>query len=556
MVKGKSTQDTTKRICNYPTISYCVSTKGHSHKPTDDEKRLEDFEPKVNTTLLFLHEDLKHGKTIAPYFDTENVKNPKIRKCSRDNFISTNLVWIDLDGGISDYVNVVNFAERYCKLKPALVYETFSHLLKKDKQGNPIPRLRVGYWISEPIKDELRYAQAHRMIVSINGWMPGEQSDCAMESVFQLAYGTCNKSWCEDSRAAKIASYDELCEMYRKFNRDGIDELLASVERGVERRRKHYEEAKNREPFMKSMSVDRLADCNNFAQRTSRFCMEDWVGGMKSKYGNLIVKDNARKHRDGDVWIHEDGYANINDRFVKNLKVKKEGCGGRYIYSDGMHRRRRIRYRGMLCRALKPDSDGLEVLWNMAYFAVSRCQLLGDDPITGKEIYEMAVRVMAMDADELPIPDRCKSAFHVDSMKTRDEKRSIAAKKSHEIARERKIKALEDYYDPNLSLRENVALLREKGYKISKDTISAWLKTLDEPKKNKVMEKKSDERTVEIGSTTVFNWICDEPRKCPTKFTKKGIKLDVRKGMKIPLTGTVTLKLEEPVKKVWRFVKT
>lgn len=559
IVKRKSIQDTTRRICNYPTISYCVSTKGHSHKPSSKEMAFEDFEPRRNATLEILVTDVIQGKTIAPYFDTENVKKARSKKCSRDNFISTNLVWIDFDRGISDYENAKDFAEKRCKLKPALVYETFSHLLYKDEQGNPIPRLRVGYWINEPIKDGLKYAQAHRMILSMNGWKPDEQSDCAMESVYQATYGTCHKRcWFEDTRAAKIDSYDELCEMYRKFNADGIDELLASVERNVEKRRNNSKEVNNPEQFEKSISYVKRVDCNNFAQYSSGFKMEGWVKTMQFKYGSLYIEDNGRKHREGDVWMHEDGYAAVNDRFVKNLEVKTEELGHRYIYSDGMHRRHKIFCRGMLCRALKPNADGLEILWNMAYFAVRWCELYGDDPITGKEIYDAAVRVMDMSEEALPMPDKCSSAFHVDSMKTKDEKYSIAAKKRREIDNERKRKALEEYYDPKLSLRENVALLKKNGYRIGKDTISKWLKSLKEDKYNEVMSKNEEARVIEPSSTEVYKWTCDEPVKCPTKFTKKGVKLDPRKGIKIPITGTVKLKLEDPPnrEKEWRFVKT
>lgn len=139
----------------YVIMYITVSTIGFEKKPQQNEMGKIQYIRK-NLSIDEIAEHIKNGHVLSANF-TED-ESTVIRQTQRcyENFISTSMVMVDLDGEVELGLNelIENF-----KFKPSIAYTTFSHLI--ENKGN---RYRLLYLFKEEIRDINQYKEIYQII--------------------------------------------------------------------------------------------------------------------------------------------------------------------------------------------------------------------------------------------------------------------------------------------------------------------------------------------------------------------------------------------------------
>ena len=139
------------------TMYITVSTMGFEKKPQPNEMGKIEYIRK-NLSIDEIAEHIKNGHILSANFTEDD--STIIRQTQRcyENFISTSMVMIDLDGEVELELNELI---ENLKIKPSIAYTTFSHLI--ENKGN---RYRLLYLFENEINDIKLYKDIYKIIVS------------------------------------------------------------------------------------------------------------------------------------------------------------------------------------------------------------------------------------------------------------------------------------------------------------------------------------------------------------------------------------------------------
>lgn len=391
----------------------------------------------INTIAQKLHE----GHAISANFKTNGVVTAKER--IKSNFKDTRYCMFDIDNSDCESISKLLASLVY---KPTTAYTTLSH-----KQNGKGCRYRLLYFFDSPITSVDEYQTIYNAIAFVNDL---DLEDNCGSRVTQLALGT----------NAMGEIYTNPMNIYQKSDFIRDDNLYKNTKISIKKKKtkindnkkKNIEDVVTNEEFMRDYLamdwkalIDKYSVIYEYFDRTPLDFNEDDLYIMLPK-DYLEVKHCTFVTENGELTMHT---------------------------PDGNGRKKHLFVFGIISRHIKPDITFEHLLYN----TVQECLLYIDNtfqPINKQQMLEIVYNAYTADLQKQYrtknfINKNKKFKLNMDYVKKNDI--DVATARGMAM-KEINWKQISKYYNSNLSLSKNVALLKKKGIKTSKATLSRYVK--------------------------------------------------------------------------------
>ena len=384
---------------------------------------------------------LKTGYCVAHCFRTQNEIFTQSEK-TNDNFEYTQMIGIDVDDCDTDMETFIKALKR----KPTFAYTTFSNGIK----GN---RFRMIYLFNQKIDSIPLYKAVYNWItegLNIN--------DNCMRSVSQQMFGTnFAAKWYNSNVWYDVPHFDESIITNQSANpkvqfskcKNQSEEI--KVQNGVS--------SQISKSFMDDMDcmasmdfISKYRNCYPYFTETE----------LQYKDGYAVIDNNyyvVRRMWYNQVYETKDGTVTVNE-------VRK--------YKDGNKRRIRMYNTARILRNIKNDITA-EHLAYILYCEREYYYDNSDNILSNERLLSIATEITSMPMERVIMDNNGKNRFKVDKEYWRE--RGITPKQAVQIVRGQiNDRNIGELYDCSLTDKENIAMMKEYGIKVSLITLKRWRK--------------------------------------------------------------------------------
>ena len=417
-------------------LKLSLSLQHYANKESIDIKKLcfkrssisiEDFAKHIKEGFCFCH-------WFTTKSDTFNIYEKK-----NDNFDRANVVFIDVDDFNMEMKRFINGLSK----KPTVYYTTPSNLCPS--KGNKY-RFRLCYVFSEDIQNGETLASAYRGIIKEirkdYPTYPDKDSCGARPSQYMNGNGT------------------PRCEVYSTDRVYTLSDFgVSPIESAHNENTSIRERANNKECAYHITDMDFINDLSTIPP-------SDLIIKYRERY--RYFDHSELKYNDGYALVPED-YQEIYRSWYQDVVTNSSGdirkVSAVKIKRDGDNRRKCLFVSALIRRKILPSITFEHLLYNLVaerqwYYDNS------DNTLNNQELMRIANNALSMEYEKINIKTKRKpSKFKVDKMYCSE--RGIKPKAMVGIVR-RKLKDEEigNLYDCNLSVKENLELLKANGIKI------------------------------------------------------------------------------------------
>ena len=380
---------------------------------------------------------LKTGYCVAHCFKTQNEIFTQSEK-TNDNFEYTQMIGIDIDDCDTDMETFIKRLEK----KPTFAYTTFSNGIK----GN---RFRMIYLFNQKIDSIPLYKAVYNWItegLNIN--------DNCMRSVSQQMFGTnFAAKWYNSDVWYDVPHFDESINTNIKvqFSKCKNQSEEIKVQNGVSSQiSKSFMDDMN---CMASMDfISKYRNCYPYFTETE----------LQYKDGYAVIDNNyyvVRRMWYNQVYETKDGTVTVNE-------VRK--------YKDGNKRRIRMYNTARILRNIKNDITA-EHLAYILYLEREYYYDNSDNILSNERLLSIATEITSMPMERVIMDNNGKNRFKVD--KSYWAEKGITPKQAVQIVRGQiNDRNIGELYDCSLTDKENIAMMKEYGIKVSLITLKRWRK--------------------------------------------------------------------------------
>ena len=429
-----------------------VSTMGFEKKPLSNEMGKIQYIIK-NLSIDEIAEYIKNGHVLSANFSEDD--STIIRQTQRcyENFISTSMIMIDLDGEVELELNELI---ENLKIKPSIAYTTFSHLI--ENKGN---RYRLLYLFENEIDDIKLYKDIYKIIISSFDF---KLKDNCGSNVTQAVFGSRKD-----------------CILIKTENRYSIDFFNVAIEKG----------------HSNSIKKER----ENIIGLESPFQNQEYINDFWNmdyselllKYSNTypIFEHTPLEDIDDDIpfimlpsdyieikryWFMETVYDENGNKRYNVSRVRK--------IKDGERRRKKLFINGILRRNMVKDIP-FEYLLHCMVYELYHYIDNSKDRISKKELYEITLNIFQSDIDKY-------NGFHGGNKRrfiVNDKyciRHNLNRKQVRNISKKIiSYNQIDELYDINLTDKQNVEVFKEYGLDICVKTLKRYRQEMGLSKYNK-----------------------------------------------------------------------
>ena len=380
---------------------------------------------------------LKTGYCVAHCFKTQNEIFTQSEK-TNDNFEYTQMIGIDVDDCDTDMETFIKALKR----KPTFAYTTFSNGIK----GN---RFRMIYLFNQKIDSIPLYKAVYNWItegLNIN--------DNCMRSVSQQMFGTnFAAKWYNSDVWYDVPHFDESINTNIKvqFSKCKNQSEEIKVQNGVS--------SQISKSFMDDMDCMASMDFINKYRNCYPYFTET---ELQYKDGYAVIDSNyyvVRRMWYNQVYETKDGTVTVNE-------VRK--------YKDGNKRRIRMYNTARILRNIKNDITA-EHLAYILYCEREYYYDNSDNILSNERLLSIATEITSMPMERVIMDNNGKNRFKVD--KSYWAEKGITPKQAVQIVRGQiNDRNIGELYDCSLTDKENIAMMKEYGIKVSLITLKRWRK--------------------------------------------------------------------------------
>lgn len=444
-----------------------VSTMGFEKKPQPNEMRKIEYIRK-NLSIDEIAEHIKNGHVLSANFTEDD--STIIRQTQRcyENFISTSMIMIDLDGEVELELNELI---ENLKIKPSIAYTTFSHLI--ENKGN---RYRLLYLFENEINDIKLYKDIYKIIISSFDF---KLKDNCGSNVTQAVFGS--KRDCILIKSYKIYSISNFIDI-SLFNKNNISNSINQIS--------HSNSINKEEENI--IRLERLIQDDEYIEDYWNMSYNDLQTKYRDKYP--IFEHTPLYNPDEDTpyiflppnYIEIKRYWLIDYIYSENGSAKCYTSKARKI-KDGEGRKKKLFINGILRRMMIPTIT-FEHLLNCLIYELYHYIDNSQDHIDKKRLYEVALNAWNADLNKyehLRQTDNREFVVNDRYCIKYDVSKATARNISRKAITYDKIGAL---YDCNLTDKQNLEVFKEHGLKVSFKTLQRFRETFGITKyKNKAL---------------------------------------------------------------------
>lgn len=399
----------------------------------------------------------------------------------RDEYFSgSQVVFIDIDftkyTDINDYINALTF-------KPTMVYMSYSD--GKDKGGKTSRRFHLCY-VFDSILNDIEFKNAsitlsNALVTDTNE----ELDDKCGEKMSQYMNGCYGNS--ENYKTYSIYSYKDIEEYNNNIEYvEEVEELDNSTTFNLKLENEEIEA----EEVIEDEKDERLELDERILNDFDRLELEefekqrDWVNYLHTtKYIWRVEKDE---------WEHGT-YQFVDDNYFRLFFYVN-------TQKDGSKRRRNLYQRMCLRRIIKPTITAKELAFN-AIVDIIRFYDNSDGLLNGDFIRRNVINALQCDNLE----DELSSAVEYLKAVTKP-KKGIIYKNRKAHTKQATYQILDDLYDFDKSVTENLALMELLGFPIKKSTIYNYLKERGIKADNNKLTDEEVITYINFGDTAIDNY--------------------------------------------------
>ena len=441
-----------------------VSIKGFEKKPQQNEMGKIQYIRK-NLSIDEIAEHIKNGHVLSANF-TED-ESTVIRQTQRcyENFISTSMVMVDLDGEVELELNELI---ENLKFKPSIAYTTFSHLI--ENKGN---RYRLLYLFENEINDIKLYKDIYKIIVSSFDF---KLKDNCGSNVTQAVFGS--KKDCILIKSNKIYSISNFIDI-SLFNKNNITNSINQIS---------HSNIINKEE-RNIIRLERLIQDDEYIEDYWNMSYNDLLTRYRDKYP--IFEHTPLYNPDEDTpyillppdYIEIKRYWMIDYIYSENGSLKCYTSKARKI-KDGEGRKKKLFINGILRRMMIP-SISFEHLLNCLVYELYHYIDNSKDIIKKQRLFDIAMSAWNADItqyEHLRQSDNREFIVNDNYCIKYNVSKSTARNISKKAITYDKIGSL---YDCNLTDKQNLEVFKEHGFTTSPKTLQRFRETFGLTRYNK-----------------------------------------------------------------------
>lgn len=437
------------------TLKVSISIQGYTQKPQGKEVAQIRYN-KQTLTIQQLIDNISQGHCITHCFEDYDEEFGQSTK-KIENFRYTQLIGIDIDDADTDLYTYISSLV----YKPTLAYTTFSHNIK----GN---RYRLIYIFNQKIKGAELYCNVYK-------WLTQDLNlkDNCMQSCAQQMYGTnANAEWYITDTTYDIPTecFQSTTECKSIISKSVKSEQKVSKTQKCQKYQKWQSEYNNREEVhyignALNEENDTFSD-NAVVKALYSMSPQDFIYYYRQTYDYFT--STPLHYEDGYALIPED-YYEIKRPWYKD-KVGDKTITVVKTIRDGEQRRKRLCNTAIILRAIKRDISFEHLL----YILVCERQYYYDNQdkaLSNKELINIAKWAIELPSEQIN-PKKIKHPkFKVD--KSYWAEKGITARQAANIVRGIiKEQEIGSVYDFNLTDKENLAMMKEYGIKVSQRSLT------------------------------------------------------------------------------------
>ena len=397
------------------TFDISISRKPYTHKPTKQESAWIKFDRK-NVTVDELHEFVTNGYAYCSVM--------KDNHHSDANFISTNTLTFDIDHTKEDFKECI---ERL-KQKPSIAYTTSSNTETEHSY-------RLIYVLDSEVTTKQEYGE---LIVGLAETLELDKLDTHSYSCSQMWFGCCG---CESFKSENVLQKN-------------------AIERGK------YECKSN--VGQKHQPNDNIKPIHYI--EAGVFISDYWNLSLSSFVEKYITAYPSIESTPLEIDDEQPIITYPNDYFEIHRPWKMIN-GEVMKIKDGEGRRRKLFINGLIRKRINPSITFENLLVNIVYEFIYYYVNNGNR-ITKKELYDIAQQAFKRDIteDKLGRPRYKTFVNPLYCQKHNMSKQQVLAKSQS------KQQYIGELYDPSLTDKENIAMMKEYGLDIHINTLQRWRK--------------------------------------------------------------------------------
>lgn len=402
------------------TFDLCVSLNRYEHKPTQEESGKMKFERKtvsIDEMLALVMQGYAYCSVM------------KHNHHSDTNFISSQTITFDIDDSdveMNAYIDALPF-------KPTFAYTSSSNGL----EGKGY-RFRMVYVLDNAIASVSEY---RKLTIAFAKQLNLKYVDTHSYVPSQFWFGCCN------------------CEVYKSYNIMLKNAINANVT--VSNSTCNTKEQNGHKLYNYNKSYHYIVSVQ-FQSDYEKLSFQDFIKKYMNVYAN-IEQSALAFDEDTPIIQYPQDYYEIRRPWQKingeTLKIK-----------DGEHRRRKLFLNGIIRRKINPQITFENLLYNLVY-EFEFYYLNNGNKITKKDIWDIATNVMKSDTSLYN--DLGKPLYKSKVNELYCKKHNMTKQQVWANARSKQ-QYIGEFYDPSLTDKENIEVMKEYGLDINPKTLQRW----------------------------------------------------------------------------------
>ena len=451
----------------------------HSTKPLERNTTEEKYIRWENTTDTFegLVTDITNGYAIACCF-TDNHTFSMSQK-SKANWNCSSIICYDFDAVRTTAEEMNNVLSKN-GIQPNIIYRTANDGKRKKDTDKYLNRYRLVYVFTEPYRDYDDYVDERKRLKYQIESVSGEKSDKRADTPEHFFY------------TVKGCKPIINCPAFNKTVSHGDNNI----------EREHYsdgvrQKTQKRDTFETEIQKMFWSSENPFGDVLRAF-MGQYVNMEATQF--KIAQDAPYAILEGIE------YREIKRKWRVAHFDKKNGDTTKYSHtsriSDGHGRKRVLFLNGIIRRLISPTLTFDDILYCLCYEMEAYIDN-SKDPINRQQIWDIAKSIMKADLNDYTSLGLVNKKYIVNKewcMRNGYSSKGIALMARNHIKEMDKKRLFEEFgevYDPSLSLRKNVEIMKGFGIKVSKDTLSRFIK------ENNIQNCPASNKTVSHGDNNI-----------------------------------------------------
>lgn len=447
--KRRNPNQLNKQVNHYelttPLIKVSVSKQSFKIKPDQSKIKELKFERK-SITLEEFKRLIQEGYCFCHWFRTKNSIFSTKEKIN-NNFVGANLIFVDVD----ECQTEMNAFLSKLSTKPTLYYTTPSNM----EEGKGY-RFRLCYLFIEDILNCKELEALYDAIIrSIQADIPSfkDKDPCGKQP---SRYFNGNGKNCELHTTDNV-----FC-----FNDFGIDRILIEESYYVGILNPGSIEPKLKENEVLSDTQFKFKD-EEFKNDFFTLSPYDLIEKYKDKYEYFVSTE---------LHFNDEGYAIIDDNYneirrkyyidsYQDENGKEHKCPVPKKLKDGDQRRKKLFLSGLIRKSIKPDIGLEQLLFNFIYDRTYYFDN-SDKVLTNKRLLEIAKDVIKLPPESIKLNNKWKKPkYKIDKEYCRSHNKSPKTL-SNEVRSLIKDREIGELYDINLSVKENLQIIKNAGLKV------------------------------------------------------------------------------------------